>query len=50
MVERKIVGGVNSSTEHFFSNLKYELLTGNVYQTIEPAITDTLAYVKTCDI
>ena len=35
----------NSPTERFFSSLKREWLTGNIYQTREAAIADTHAYI-----
>ena len=35
----------NSPTERFFSSLKREWLTGNVYQTRESAIADTHTYI-----
>jgi transposase InsO family protein len=35
----------NSPTERFFSSLKREWLTGNVYQTRESAIADTHSYI-----
>ncbi len=34
-----------SPTERFFSSLKREWLTGNVYQTREPAIADIHTYL-----
>ena len=35
----------NSPTERFFSSLKREWLTGNVYQTRQSAIADTHTYI-----
>ncbi|MDR5900478.1 IS3 family transposase [Halomonas vilamensis] len=35
----------NSSTERFFSSLKREWLTGNLYSTRESAIADVRAYI-----
>ncbi|WP_444945065.1 IS3 family transposase [Microbulbifer sp. ZKSA006] len=35
----------NASTERFFSSLKREWLTGNLYATREDAITDVRAYI-----